>query len=70
VSADVDTGVRIALLEHKVNNLEMKLNAIDSKMDELLTLRSKGMGAFWVASLLFGTGIFGIVTTMLSWMKH
>jgi len=61
--------VRLALLEHKVSNIEMKIEALNTKMDELLALRSKGMGAFWVASLLFGTGIFGFVMTMLSWMK-
>ena len=69
MSVESDYNVRLAVLEHRVNNIDQKLTAIDTKITELLELRSKGMGAFWVASLLFGTGIFGLVTTMISWMK-
>lgn len=60
---------RLAVLEHRVNELDSKIDAIDKKLDELLQLRSKGMGAFWLASILVGTGLFGFFTTMMSWMS-
>lgn len=60
---------RLAVLEHQVKTLKESLDSLDKKMDELLQLRSKGMGAFWLASLLVGTGLFGFFTTMMSWMS-
>jgi hypothetical protein len=43
---------------------------MDKKLDELLTLRSKGVGVFWLASGLVGTGIFGFFTWIVEWFKH
>ena len=60
---------RLAVLEHRMNSIDTEIKAIDKKLDELLQLRSKGMGAFWLASLLMGTGIFGFFMTMVNWMK-
>lgn len=60
---------RIAVLEHRMNNLDMEIKGIDHKLDQLLELRSKGMGAFWLASALFGTGILGLFMTLVNWMK-
>jgi hypothetical protein len=66
---EMDHHARLAVLEHRVNNFDMKITAIDNKLDELLQLRSKGMGAFWLASSLFGTSILGLIITMVNWMK-
>jgi len=64
-----DYHARLAVLEHRANNTDMKLTAIDNKLDQLLQLRSKGAGAFWLASALFGTGILGMLVTFVHWMK-
>ncbi len=61
---------RLAVLEHRVNNIDMKLSAIDNKLESLLQLKSKGMGAFWLASLIFGTSVVSLVAVMVSWIKH
>lgn len=66
---EMDHHARLAVLEHRVNNLDMKLEGINNKLDELLQLRSKGMGAFWLASSLLGTSILGTIITMVNWMK-
>lgn len=66
---EMDHHARLAVLEHRVNSFDMKITAIDNKLDELLQLRSKGMGAFWLASSLFGTSILGLIITMVNWMK-
>lgn len=42
--------------------------AVDSKLDELLGLKQRGIGAFWLASALAGTGIIGALSTIFdSW---
>ncbi len=66
---NVQNLARLAVLEHRVNELDAKLESIDNKLDELLQLRSKGMGAFWLASILVGTSFVGFVTMMFSWMR-
>lgn len=60
---------KIAVLETKVHSLEIELKAIDSKLDQLLHLQSKGQGAFWIASTLFGTGLLGLGTLLLNWLR-
>lgn len=60
---------RIATLETKVATMEKALGAIDGKLDQLLDLRSKGMGAFWLASVIFGSGIVGTIAYFINWVK-
>ncbi len=43
---------------------------ISSKLDSLLTLRYKGAGAFWLASLLMGTGIVGFFYALMDYFKN
>jgi hypothetical protein len=64
---------RIAVLETQVSNLATtqakQHEAITEKLDELLALRHKGVGAFWVASSLLGTGILGALYSFFNWIK-
>lgn len=55
----IKTAERIAVLELEVKSLKEEVQATNSKLDELLDLKSKGMGAFWLLSILFGSGILG-----------
>lgn len=66
---DIDVAQRIAVLEFKVTQLTTSNEEVCKKLDDLLQLRSKGMGAFWLASSLLGTGIIGIVFALISWMR-
>lgn len=59
---------RITILEQDVKQLKAEIEEIKDtnkkiveKLDELLELRSKGMGVFWILSGLFGTGLIGAV---------
>lgn len=54
---------RMARVEEQVKNLADVVEKLDAKIDSLLELRNKGIGAFWLMSLLFGTGIAGIIIT-------
>lgn len=51
---------RLAKLEERVSVLEDKIDKMDGKLDDLLALKYKGVGAFWLASLLVGTGFFSV----------
>lgn len=63
------TAERIAVLEEQVKTISEGSAAMNAKLDELLHLRSKGVGAFWLASSLVGTGIIGTVLTFLAWIR-
>lgn len=60
---------RIVTLENTVKDQTKKIDEMTDKLDELLELKSKGMGAFWLASAILGTGIVGVVLTLLRWSK-
>lgn len=65
----VTDGERIASLETMVSIMRQDQVETNQKLDELLALRYKGVGAFWLASALLGTGIVGSLLTFLTWLK-
>ena len=60
---------RIASLETTVAALKDEQEKTNQKLDELLALRYKGAGAFWLASALVGTGIIGFLGMVFGWFK-
>lgn len=46
-----------------------RLDSIDGKLDELLELRNKGAGMFLVISGIIGTGVMGLVYTLIQWLR-
>lgn len=59
-------GERVARLELQMEQLD----EIKTKLDELLGLKDKGAGAVWVFSLIVGSGILGIVWTIINFFGH
>ena len=57
---------RIARLETEVSILREELKDANRKLDDLLALKAKGAGAFWLMSILFGAGFAAI----LSWLPN
>lgn len=53
--------------EHKLET-KKQLIEVNDKLDKLLTLRDKGVGAFWLASTILGTGIVGGIITFVNWI--
>lgn len=47
-----------------------RLDRIDGKLDELLELRNKGAGMFLVVSAIIGTGVMGLVYTLIQWFRN
>jgi len=60
---------RIATLEAENKELKKNQEVILEKLDLLLGLRHKGIGAFWVISALTGTGLIGFVFSVISWIR-
>lgn len=59
---------RIKALEVQVAESVERQKQILVKLDDLLAVRHKGIGAFWLASALVGTGIVGLVAQFGSWL--
>lgn len=60
---------RIASLEAQVTILAETQKEMNGKLDELLAMRNKGLGVFWLASTILGTGIFGFAIQIVAWMR-
>ena len=70
-------GERIRALEIQMNVLtssseeaKRRHESMDAKLDSLLELRNKGMGAFWLVTTIVGAGFIGMVTTIIEWLKN
>jgi hypothetical protein len=60
---------RLATLEAQQKATNTRQQEILDKLDELLGLRNKGVGAFWVISAITGTGLIGLLLSILEWLK-
>lgn len=71
---------RIAVLEVKFEEMSKKMDAhimetreenksLGIKLDSLLTIKNKGVGAFWLASALIGSGIIGMAVSFMQWLR-
>lgn len=56
-------------MEAEVSFLRDEVREMNKNLNDLLALRNKGAGVFWLASLLFGTSILGLGTLVVSWFK-
>jgi hypothetical protein len=63
-------GERIAKLEERVDELSTRMARVEDKLDQLLELKNKGAGAFWLVSLIIGSGIITAVVEALHWFRH
>lgn len=68
--SNITQAERIAALEVRVSDMQKQQQEINNKLDELLAMRNKGIGAFWLASGLLGTGIVGFIVQLIEWIRH
>lgn len=61
--------VEIALIKQRLDHIDKNYSNINTKLDSLLELRHKGVGVFWLASAILGTGILGTFMAFLDWVK-
>lgn len=60
--------LQVALNKH-IQDTYLANKEMNRKLDDILTLKHKGLGAFWLASALVGTGIIGAVGSFFDWWK-
>jgi hypothetical protein len=48
---------RLVRVEERVEELKETVKQLDQKMDSLLEMKNKGIGAFWLATTLIGIAI-------------
>lgn len=69
VSVEVEVReLKKAFDEHKLYTNE-EFTTVNQKLDDLLELRNKGAGVFWLVSGLLGTGIIGMFFQLISWFR-
>jgi hypothetical protein len=60
--------VEVQALKSEVDELKTSIKEMHVKLDDLLALRYKGVGAFWLASALIGTGVVGAIAQILHYI--
>ena len=73
-SQDYYTRLITVELEHKqlfekIEETQRQTKEMNEKLDSLLALRNKGIGAFWLASILTGTGILGTFAAIIQYVR-
>ena len=63
--AEIENIKATAVLQAEMKVMKDDLAEIKAAVKELTELRTKGMGAFWLASALFGVGVYLFV----SWFR-
>lgn len=66
----IDHAGRIATLETEVISTKEDLKEIKDKLDALLHLKSKGMGALALVSLLISSGVVGLVVAVMNFVNR
>ena len=60
---------RIASLEVTMKTQTAAIERMEETLESLVALRNQGIGAFWLATGLVGSGIVGGVATIWHWVK-
>ena len=62
-------GERIAVLETRFDTMEKDLGEIKTKLDSLLELKTKGMGAVGLVGLIVSSGVIGLIMMAVNFFK-
>lgn len=60
---------RMARLEAQHKVFAAELTSINAKLDDLLALKYKGLGAFWLASALVGAGAISVISWLATFVR-
>jgi hypothetical protein len=61
---------RVTALEVTQEHLVTETKEMNRKLDELIGLKHRGMGAFWLATALVGTGLVSFFNQLIDWVKQ
>lgn len=60
---------RITALEVKVDALISELHITNKNLNDLLALRNKGAGVFWIVTTIFGASLVSLASAISAWVK-
>lgn len=60
--------VQVKYMSESQSKLLSEQHDTNEKLDDLLALRNKGAGAFWLATTLAGIGAVGIFMQFMEWL--
>lgn len=60
---------RVRTIEVQQTDLKSTVDSIDAKLDELLALKNKSMGVFWLASILIGAAFTAALSFITDWFR-
>lgn len=63
-------GERVAILETEWAQIQTDIAAIKGKLDDLLQLKSQGIGALWLVGIIISSGVLGLIALVGSWFNH
>lgn len=67
----VETELRLLkeTVDKNITHVDEEFVELHKKMDDILALRNKGAGIFWLISCVVGTGLVGIILQVIGWFK-
>ena len=66
VTTNLGPAERLAVLETRFEQMVEDNRYIREKLDELVELKHKGLGAVWLIGLVVGTGLIGLANTLFN----
>jgi len=60
---------RITALEVQVKHLVDELHQTNKNLNDLLALRNKGAGVFWIVTTIFGASLVSGLHALTLWLK-
>ena len=67
VSGEIDP-VKYGVLWQKVQDMDKKMDKMETQLEQLVALANKGRGGFW-AGMVFASMISSIIGFSLAWLK-
>ncbi|MBU6231601.1 hypothetical protein KGP36_02940 [Patescibacteria group bacterium] len=64
-----DHASRIAVLESTLQRVLEHNKKVEDKMDQLLAIKYKGAGVFWLFSIISGGGLLATLGYAIEWLK-
>ena len=64
-----DIEVAHAVMNHKLETLEAKVDELTNSVQELIALKHKGLGAFWLASIILAGAFTAMISAVGAWFR-
>ena len=61
---------RLATLETQMEHLTHAVEKMDAKLTSLITLKDNSAGAFWLAGILWASGVIGGISALWHWLER